>query len=368
MLNTMNGLGWTNERMDQLAEQWAQPAGQPTGQPTGQPDREAMSDAHARMWARLQAYSFDDWRPARGSGGGSGAGEPSLTFAARLARENGWSSAFSERVLEEYKRFVFLAMTAGHPVTPSDQVDQAWHLHLTYTRAYWDRLCGQVLGRPLHHNPTVGGAAEDAKFEDWYERTKSAYRAAFAQEPPADIWPDNDARFDHDAFCRRVNTLDNLVVPKDRVRSVAGAAGMLAAASLAMAGCGTVMAATGGGTAGLVALFVVIGAIALYVVIKALRAISRSASSGGSSDSGCSSWWMASGGAGSGGGAGWGSSSGGHGQASHGDGASASTSGGTDTSSSSDSSSSDSSSSSSSDSSGCSSSGCSSGCSGGGGD
>src|SRR5262245_11583978 len=83
-----------------------------------------------------------------------------LSFAARLARENGWNAVFTERVITEYKRFCFLAATAGHEVTPSDAVDQAWHLHLTYTRDYWQRFCPDVLGGPLHHGPTSGGDNE----------------------------------------------------------------------------------------------------------------------------------------------------------------------------------------------------------------
>lgn len=54
-----------------------------------------------------------------------------FSFSKRLARDNGWTHAYARRVVEEYKKFVFLAICAGHPVTPSDQVDQAWHLHLT---------------------------------------------------------------------------------------------------------------------------------------------------------------------------------------------------------------------------------------------
>jgi hypothetical protein len=61
-----------------------------------------------------------------------------LSFSKRLARDNGWSSGYAQRVIEEYKKFAFLAVAAGHPVTPSDQVDQVWHLHLTYTRSYWE--------------------------------------------------------------------------------------------------------------------------------------------------------------------------------------------------------------------------------------
>ena len=132
--------------------------------------------------ARIQAFSPD---------------EPGIVFpfSARLARENGWVRAFAERVVEEYRRFLYLAVTAGHPVTPPVAVDQAWHLHLTYTRSYWDELCGRVLGRPLHHDPTKGGAAERDKYADWYTRTLDSYRAAFGEEPPPDIWPAPAERF-----------------------------------------------------------------------------------------------------------------------------------------------------------------------------
>jgi uncharacterized protein (TIGR04222 family) len=116
-----------------------------------------------------------------------------LPFSARLARENGWTMAYTGRVIREYKRFLFLAAAAGHPVSPPEAVDQAWHLHMVYTRSYWDRLCGEVLGRPLHHEPTQGGAAEGAKFHDWYARTLESYRRHFGSEPPADLWPAPDA-------------------------------------------------------------------------------------------------------------------------------------------------------------------------------
>lgn len=123
------------------------------------------------------------------------AGNVSLSFAQRLARENEWSLDYANRVILEYKRFVFLACTAGRAVTPSEQVDQAWHLHLTYTRSYWDRFCGQVLGRPLHHDPTRGGEDEDRKYREQYERTLQTYEAVFGEPVPADIWPSVDERF-----------------------------------------------------------------------------------------------------------------------------------------------------------------------------
>jgi hypothetical protein len=142
--------------------------------------------------ARLQAFSPD---------------EPGVVFpfSARLARESGWTRAFAERVVEEYRRFLYLAMTAGHPVTPSVEVDQAWHQHLTYTRSYWDDLCGRVLGRPLHHEPTKGGRAEGDKFVDWYARTLDSYRAAFGHQPPRDIWPTPAERFAKEAQIGRAH-------------------------------------------------------------------------------------------------------------------------------------------------------------------
>ena len=115
--------------------------------------------APSELWAKLEALDLD--------------GGAALTVSKRLARDNGWTSAFAQRVVLEYKRFVYLAATCGHPVTPSDEVDQAWHLHLVYTRSYCDELCGQVLGFALHHGPRLsqwlGGGAVRGYF--WGART-----------------------------------------------------------------------------------------------------------------------------------------------------------------------------------------------------
>ena len=121
-----------------------------------------MCQEHEDLWNRIAGFSFDE-------------GGECLTFACRLCRENGWSEAYSSRVIEEYRRFMFLATVAGHSVTPSDQVDQVWHLHLVYTRSYWDRWCNQVLNTPIHHGPTKGGRAENDKFTACYEQTKQSY-------------------------------------------------------------------------------------------------------------------------------------------------------------------------------------------------
>lgn len=71
----------------------------------------------------------------------------------RLSFEQGWTMEFTARVLEEYRRFLSLAATASTPMTPSVIVDEAWHVHLLYSRSYWT-MCDEVFGRPLHHDPT----------------------------------------------------------------------------------------------------------------------------------------------------------------------------------------------------------------------
>jgi uncharacterized protein (TIGR04222 family) len=128
------------------------------------------------LWQRLSSFEIDD-------------GPAACSFADRLAAEQGWSKQYAQRVIDEYKRFLYLAMTAGHQVTPSKAVDEAWHLHLTYTRSYWDRLCKEVLGRPLHHYPSNGSDADAEKYAKQYERTLASYQETFAVPPPADVWP-----------------------------------------------------------------------------------------------------------------------------------------------------------------------------------
>lgn len=162
------------------------------------------------------------------------AGPVAMSFATRLARENGWSTPFAERVVVEYKRFLFLAARAGHPVTPSDQVDQAWHLHLSYTRSYWDRLCRQILDRPFHHDPTEGGEVENRKFDNWYHKTLASYERFFGESPPAEIWPPPAIRFGIDPRARRVNTVRNLILPRMMAKRWAAilALGILATASI----------------------------------------------------------------------------------------------------------------------------------------
>jgi hypothetical protein len=159
-----------------------------------------MRPEHLDLWHRIEAFELDDPHAA-------------LTFTDRLARENGWPLGYSLRAVHEYKRFMLLLCVAAHPLTPSDQVDQVWHLHLLYTRSYWEDFCPRVLGRPVHHGPTRGGTRQQAQFTDWYEQTKQLYAQTFGHPPPADIWPGSAERF-ADINFQRVNRGRYWLLPK----------------------------------------------------------------------------------------------------------------------------------------------------------
>lgn len=165
--------------------------------------KEASSCVEQELMARTERFDLDS--PTS-----------KLPFSRRLARENDWEHGYALRVITEYKRFAFLAIVAGHPVTPSDAVDQAWHLHMIYTESYWKDFCGKILGKPLHHGPTKGGAKEGAKHIDWYTRTLESYRRWFNSEPPEDIWPLPSERFQNASRFVRINRADAWIIRKPK--------------------------------------------------------------------------------------------------------------------------------------------------------
>lgn len=202
-----------------------------------------------------------------------------LTFVKRLAEENRWSLTFAERVFDEYKRFLYLAIAADHPASPSDAVDQVWHLHLAYTRSYWNELCGKILKRELHHLPTQGGRAENEKHSDLYTRTLKSYELTFGQMPPSDIWPSaKQSSLPKEKFAR-IRTSDYLMIKKPGVifQRTLGAWAMILVFSGTMAVCSS------SSRIGFLPILLIGGIVA--AVIYAIRNAVRN----GRSDSSCSS-------------------------------------------------------------------------------
>lgn len=162
--------------------------------------KENMNHEQLKLWNEIKNFELDE-------------PEISFSFTDRLARENGWTIEYSIRAILEYKKFIFLLTISSQPLTPSDQVDQVWHLHLLYTQSYWEDFCENTIKRKIHHGPTKGGATEKANFTNWYEQTKELYLKTFHSEPPNDIWPSSAIRFSEIEF-ERVNMKRNWIIKK----------------------------------------------------------------------------------------------------------------------------------------------------------
>ena len=128
------------------------------------------------LWERIETFSIDD--PTAG-----------IKFSDKLAFQAHWTPAFTAKAIGEYKKFIYLCCVSSAGASPSNTVDEVWHLHLTYTHNYWKEFCGKTLQREVHHNPSKGGEAEKNKHQNWYAETLVLYTEVFGNEPPTDIWP-----------------------------------------------------------------------------------------------------------------------------------------------------------------------------------
>ena len=141
---------------------------------------QAWTDEDRARWARIAAHPFE--RP-----------DAPLDFTRRLAAKLGWPLAHARAAVEDYRRFCFLATTGAIVATPSEEVDEVWHLHLTDTRDYWDVWCA-ALGRRLHHAPTRGAPGDAQRFREQYARTLAVYETFFGYADPR-FWPAANRRF-----------------------------------------------------------------------------------------------------------------------------------------------------------------------------
>ena len=157
-----------------------------------------MTQKEQEIWNKIQNFEFD-------------APEIKLTFAKRLARENGFSQNFSEEIVNEYKKFIFLCTVTKSMITPSHYVDLAWHLHLIYTKSYWVDLCQNTIGWQMHHTPTEGGKQQMNKFDNCYSDALDLYKTYFSS-PPQNVWQSQQKRFK--ISTKNIETDKNWVIPK----------------------------------------------------------------------------------------------------------------------------------------------------------
>lgn len=161
-----------------------------------------MTPEQVRLWTRIELHDFD---PAA----------QVLSFTRRLARDRNWSLGEARDAVDAYRRFCFLATISPAPLTPSEAVDEVWHQHLIYSRDYWNVWCGQVLGRPLHHDPTPGGTEAQLLYRRQYAETLALHERYFGP-PDAVLWPATHERFRNMPRYRTVDVVRSFVVPRPR--------------------------------------------------------------------------------------------------------------------------------------------------------
>ncbi len=138
------------------------------------PAAPAIPRRYVALWEKVSKFQFDD----------PGAEFP---MSKRLAEEQGWTHELALRVIEEFRRFMFMCTISEKMCTPSLMVDEVWHISLIYTDVYWIKLCVRTLGTLIHHEPAKGGTADKEKFNEFYITTLELYATLFG-EPPEDIW------------------------------------------------------------------------------------------------------------------------------------------------------------------------------------
>ena len=107
-----------------------------------------------------------------------------------LKYKHGWIPAFATRALEEYRRFAFLALASSSMITPSECIDEVWHLHILHTNNY--EQFAKACGTKLQHIP--GMPNEKERFEPHYDRTHELYFLVFGDRPPSSHWPRSENR------------------------------------------------------------------------------------------------------------------------------------------------------------------------------
>jgi len=136
-------------------------------------DAGAMRNEAAALLQRIEAFGFNE------------RGDP-LGFESRLADDQGWTLGYALAVVEEYRRFLVLTQVTGRAASPSPDVDEAWHLHLTRT-AHYEAFCNALFGRFLHHAPARPG--ERSRHDEMYRQTLADYRQVFGATAPPVVWP-----------------------------------------------------------------------------------------------------------------------------------------------------------------------------------
>jgi hypothetical protein len=111
-----------------------------------------------------------------------------------LVNQKYCTGEYTDLYLQEYSRFMTLLYFTNTSLTPSEEVDQVWHIHQSLSFEY-EKFCIGVYGKIINHSPTTGGHLEDQKYKAYYFYTIEFYSFIFRETPVIALWPPTELRF-----------------------------------------------------------------------------------------------------------------------------------------------------------------------------
>jgi hypothetical protein len=98
-------------------------------------------------------------------------------------------------LIDEYKRYMFLSVVTREMQTPSEEVDQVWHYHMSHSTNYLN-FCRKVLNFGFfHHNPSDGKPGAEKIFRNVYQETRDNIEKYFGEKANELAWPNTQIRF-----------------------------------------------------------------------------------------------------------------------------------------------------------------------------
>lgn len=107
----------------------------------------------------------------------------------RIMRKYSRDKEYAEGILREAKRMLYLGELTGKPVTPSEEIDDAWHEMILFS-PYYFKLCRFLGTDYIHHEPepeTPAGSA-GTNGPSQYDETIALYEKQFGVKADQRYW------------------------------------------------------------------------------------------------------------------------------------------------------------------------------------
>jgi hypothetical protein len=144
------------------------------------------------LWLRIKGYHFEHivppnlWEKINEKFGGTNAS--TKAFADKISRKHNCSKGYALKAVNEYKKFLYLAVISDFHVTPSQPIDKVWHEHILFTQAY-GIFCKEIIEYELNHHPELIPIEDQTeRYHAQYLSTIELYIKEFGKSPPTSIW------------------------------------------------------------------------------------------------------------------------------------------------------------------------------------